>query len=167
VWKQIRAILLLPVVVTVVVPGVLLVLTSQGLGEIFPAPWTLVSRLVGLGSIGLGLLLVVRANLLFVRVGRGTLAPWDPTEKLVVCGIYRHVRNPMISGVFLILLGQAVALGSVALLIWFGIFLAANGLYIPLVEERRLEQRFGEGYLAYKRNVPRWIPRWSPGRVEN
>ena len=33
-----------------------------------------------------------------------------------------------------------------------------NAIYLPLVEERGLERRFGEEYLAYKRQVPRIIP---------
>jgi protein-S-isoprenylcysteine O-methyltransferase Ste14 len=35
-------------------------------------------------------------------------------------------------------------------------------LLIPLLEEPGLVKRFGEDYLSYKRNVPRWIPRWTP-----
>jgi hypothetical protein len=43
----------------------------------------------------LGLVLMVATIRLFVVVGRGTLAPWNPTKRLVVQGVYRHVRNPM------------------------------------------------------------------------
>ena len=43
---------------------------------------------------------------LFVTVGKGTLAPWEPTQKLVVQRVYSHVRNPMISGVLFSLLGE-------------------------------------------------------------
>ncbi len=38
-----------------------------------------------------------------------------------------------------------------------------NATYIPLSEEPGLVNRFVEDYLDYKRNVPRWIPRWTPG----
>jgi protein-S-isoprenylcysteine O-methyltransferase Ste14 len=99
---------------------------------------------------------------LFVRVGEGTLAPWDPTQKLVVRGVYRHVRNPMISGVFCILLGEAILAGSLPLLDWFFFFLLVNLIYIPLLEEPGLARRFGEDYLRYKENVPRWIPQVKP-----
>ena len=95
-------------------------------------------------------------------LGEGTLAPWDETRRLVVRGVYRHVRNPMITGVLCLLLGEASLLGSLPLLGWFALFLLANALYIPLAEERGLERRFGEEYLLYKRNVPRWIPRVRP-----
>jgi len=99
---------------------------------------------------------------LFVTVGKGTLAPWDPTQKLVVAGVYRHVRNPMIGGVFCVLLGEAVLWASLSLLCWFLFFLLLNLIYIPLLEEPRLERRFGQDYLLYKANVRRWIPRWRP-----
>ena len=55
---------------------------------------------------------MVWTNRLFATIGHGTLAPWNPPEKLVVRGVYRHVRNPMITGVFCILLGEAVFFGS-------------------------------------------------------
>lgn len=86
----------------------------------------------------------------------------EPTQKLVVRGVYQHVRNPMITGVCCILLGEAIFFGSLWLLGWFGIVVAVNMIYIPLAEERGLAKRFGDDYLLYKRNVPRWIPRLTP-----
>jgi protein-S-isoprenylcysteine O-methyltransferase Ste14 len=64
----------------------------------------------------------------------------------------------MISGVFCILLGEAVLVASLPLFIWFVVFLVANAVYIPMAEEPGLVKRFGDEYLAYKQNVPRWIP---------
>jgi protein-S-isoprenylcysteine O-methyltransferase Ste14 len=65
----------------------------------------------------------------------------------------------MISGVMSILLGEAVLAASLPLFIWFVIFVIVNAIYIPLAEEPGLAKRFGDDYLDYKRNVPRWIPR--------
>jgi protein-S-isoprenylcysteine O-methyltransferase Ste14 len=56
-----------------------------------------------------------------------------------------------------------------ALLMWFLTFCFVNVIYIPVVEERGLEERFGDDYLLYKKNVPRWIPRaraWEGGHHE-
>jgi protein-S-isoprenylcysteine O-methyltransferase Ste14 len=120
----------------------------------------------GAASSGFGLLLMYRTISLFASFGEGTLAPWDPPRRLVVRGVYRRVRNPMISGVFSVLLGEAALLGSPPVLLWFLIVFAVNAVYIPLIEERGLSERFGEEYLDYRRNVPRWLPRprpWSPG----
>ena len=164
VWDHLRAILLLPFVVTVVVPGLILWLAgpdSFGVWESAPVSRVLLPVL-GVALIGFGLVLMVATIRLFVTVGKGTLAPWNPTQRLVVRGVYRHVRNPMISGVCFILLGEAVLAASVLLLGWFVFAVILNAVYIPLVEEPGLVKRFGEEYLAYKQNVPRWIPRLTP-----
>ena len=67
----------------------------------------------------------------------------------------------MILGVFLLLLGEAVLLRSIPLFVWFAFFVIGNFLYIPLIEEKGLERRFGTTYLQYKKSVPRWFPRWT------
>jgi len=77
-------------------------------------------------------------------------------------GPYRYVRNPMISGVALMLAGEALFWGSRALGLWAASFLAINHLYFVLSEEPELEYRFGPAYRVYKANVPRWIPRLRP-----
>jgi protein-S-isoprenylcysteine O-methyltransferase Ste14 len=168
-WRHLRAILLLPGIVAVAVPA--LIVLRTGTDPAFDIGPALAIALLVLGAILMlgGLLLVVRTVALFAREGEGTLAPWDQTRRLVVRGPYRYVRNPMLSGVFAILLGEALLFGSVPLLLWFGGVVLANALYMPLIEEPRLKRRFGEEYEAYCANVPRWIPRltssaWPPRR---
>jgi protein-S-isoprenylcysteine O-methyltransferase Ste14 len=147
----------------VVVPAAIVALTgSVDIGWSLPAAIAWLPVVAGSALIGVGLLLMHRTISLFARVGEGTLAPWDPTRRMVVQGPYRHVRNPMISGVLAILLGEAILLGSLGVLVWFGAFFAINALWMPVVEEPGLERRFGEDYLRYKRAVPRWIPRPTP-----
>ena len=154
--KQLRAILLLPGIVAVAIPATILYFT----GVVWPpSPWNIV---VGLLFFVLGLVVMAWTNRLFTTVGHGTLAPFDPPKTLVVRGVYRHVRNPMITGVLCVLLGEAIFFGSWWLLGWFGFALILNLVYIPLVEERGLARRFGQDYLLYKQNVPRWIPQWTP-----
>jgi protein-S-isoprenylcysteine O-methyltransferase Ste14 len=99
---------------------------------------------------------------LFARVGRGTLAPWDPTRALVAVGPYRYVRNPMITGVATMLAGEALFWRSGAVAVWAAAFVVINHLYFILSEEPGLERRFGEPYREYRRTVPRWIPRLPP-----
>ena len=153
--RQLAAVGLLPVTVTLVVPGLILWRNGADGGG-----WALV--LVGAVLVTAGVTLVAWTATLFARVGRGTIAPWDPTTRLVVLGPYRHVRNPMISGVLAILLGEAAIFASVPLLLWFAAVFAVNALYLPLVEEPGLRKRFGADYDAYRANVPRWLPRLSP-----
>lgn len=163
VWKHIQAVALLPFMVTVVIPATILHLTGMdGMAIYRPVPWNLLMLAGAVLSIGLGLALLVTTIRMFFQIGRGTLAPWNPTERLVVAGVYRHVRNPMITGVFCILLGEAVFFGSVPLLVWFAIFVAVNAFYIPFFEEAGLERRFGGDYTRYRESVPRWIPRLTP-----
>jgi protein-S-isoprenylcysteine O-methyltransferase Ste14 len=159
--RHLRAILLLPVMATLVIPALLLFLRQRPDRFFWPSLKPLPLG-IGIILISLGLSLVVATNLLFIRVGQGTLAPWDPTQKLVAHGVYRHVRNPMISGVSFILLGEAIISGFIPLFNWFFIFAVANLIYIPWLEEPGLERRFGESYRVYKEHVPRWIPRLRP-----
>jgi len=112
------------------------------------------------GLFGLGLLIWTVS--LFSRLGRGTPAPWQPPKRLVVAGPYRHVRNPMITGVLLVQLAEALLLRSWPLAAWMVFFLMANAVYFSLAEERDLERRFGMEYAEYRKNVPRWIPWLRP-----
>ncbi len=155
-WKQLRAILLLPGMVAVAIPAAILYFTGIAWP---PSLWN-----IAIGSVFmvLGITLMVWTNRLFAIVGHGTLAPWEPPRKLVVRGVYRHVRNPMITGALCILLAEAIFFGSWWLLGWFSFALILNLIYIPLSEEPGLDRRFGDDYLRYKRNVPRWIPRLTP-----
>ncbi len=158
-WKHIRAILLLPGVVTVVVPAIIIYRTGT---EPFYSTVRIFLALLGVMLVGLGVVLLVATNRHFAKTGKGTLAPWNPTRQLVVEGVYRHVRNPMISGVFAILLGESLVAGSVPLFVWFLVFVTINAIYIPFFEEPGLRRRFGNDYEEYRRHVPRWIPRLRP-----
>ena len=164
--RQIRAILLLPFAVTIVIPTALVLLTrGLHIGWGWSFPFSLLPLVFGVVMITLGLALLVKTVALFASIGQGTLAPWDATRRLVVAGPYRYVRNPMITGVFAILLGEAALLGSRPVLVWFGVFVLVNLIYMPLSEEPGLERRFGEDYRVYKANVPRWLPRWTPWKA--
>jgi protein-S-isoprenylcysteine O-methyltransferase Ste14 len=114
-----------------------------------------------------GLLFLATTVSMFIRFGRGTLAPWNPTSKLIVSGLYSYVRNPMITGVLTALLGETLIFHSVRIFIWLIAFFIINSIYFVLSEEPGLVKRFGEEYLEYKRNVPRWIPRLKPWKLNN
>lgn len=160
-WRHIRA-FILPVTAAVVVPAVIICLSGT------EADWGLTSLLLALpfvlagALLAIGLALFISTVALFAGIGQGTLAPWDQTQRLVVRGPYRHVRNPMISGVIFILLGEAALFGSVSVLVWALLFSLVNMVYIPLAEEPGLESRFGNDYRLYKQHVPRWLPRITP-----
>ena len=154
--RHVAAIALLPVMAAVVVPALLA-------GGSDPDPG--LPAVPGVVLVAVGLALFVWTVFLFVRIGRGTLAPWDPTSRLVVRGPYRHVRNPMISGVLFVLVGEAAILESTRIAVWAAVFFAVNAIYMPLFEEPGLRRRFGADYDAYAAHVPRWLPSlhgWDP-----
>ncbi|MCZ3365969.1 MULTISPECIES: methyltransferase family protein [Methanobacterium] len=93
---------------------------------------------IGTFLIVLGLGFVIYTNPAFFRVGKGTLAPWDPPKKLVVAGAYRYVRNPMISSVLMIVLGEALIFVSIELFILFILFFIVNHVYFVYSEEPEL-----------------------------
>ncbi len=149
--------LILPITVLIIVPAL-----------IDPHPvaargWQLFAGILLL-LIGLSLMAMTIAG--FVRIGKGTLAPWSPPQHLVVQGMYAYVRNPMILGLIIVLLGEALTLSSWAIFLYDVVVYIINMLYFILSEEPGLEKRFGEEYREYKRSVPRWLPRrtaWKPG----
>lgn len=156
-FRVVKAILALPVTVCVLIPAILLYLSGWQWGD--GCLW----RLMG-GAICLlaGLTLAIWTIRLFQNKGKGTLAPWDATKHLITSGPYAYVRNPMITGIFLILTGEACLLGSYAIGIWTVLFLVINLIYFPLSEEPGLRARFGKEYDTYCQNVPRYIPRLTP-----
>ena len=121
---------------------------------------------IGAACMAAGLCVMILTISMFIKIGRGTLAPWSPTRKLVIAGLYAHVRNPMIMGVFVVLIGEAVAFESLTILLWSGLFIVINTIYFIVYEEPNLVQRFGDEYVEYRNNVPRWIPRLTPFRPE-
>jgi protein-S-isoprenylcysteine O-methyltransferase Ste14 len=159
--RHVLSIALLPFTVAVLVP-----LWLARNNDISPALGTtaleMFAQIVGVLLLVVGLMLFSASLRKFATDGEGTLAPWDPPRRLVVRGPYRYVRNPMISGVVFVLFGEALALISRPHFVWALIFLAANFIYIPLLEETGLRHRFGDSYVEYCRHVPRLIPRLRP-----
>jgi protein-S-isoprenylcysteine O-methyltransferase Ste14 len=157
--SHITTILLLPFTVTVIIPELLMRWFTRRDSRWSSRPASHLPKAAGASLIGVGSMLLSWCVYLFAKVGRGTLAPWDPTQNLVARGPYRYTRNPMITGVGLILLGRAVHRGSWVLGLWTLYFFVSNHIYFIRSEEPGLEKRFGDTYRDYKARVPRWIPR--------
>ena len=107
---------------------------------------------------------LVHAFARFVIEGAGTPAPTAPTERLVVGGLYRHVRNPMYLAVGATILGQALLLSRPVLLVYLAAFGLAVYAFVRLHEEPALARRYGAEYDTYRRAVPGWWPRRRPWR---
>ena len=157
---MLKAILILPFNVLVTIPAVILYFCRF---ELISLSLSLEFILM-LFLFAFGFFLVVWTMRLFAAVGKGSPAPWNPIDKLIVTGPYAYVRNPMLCGVFCILFAEALLFQSQALLIYTLIFIVINAIYFPLSEEKGLLKRYGEDYAEYKRNVPRFLPRLTPYR---
>ena len=125
-------------------------------------PWPAAVRVAGGALLLASTVVLVQAFVRFVREGRGTPAPVGPTERLVVGGLYRHVRNPMYVAVVGAVVGQALVLGRPVLLAYAAVVGAAMALFVRGYEEPRLTARYGEQYRTYRRAVPGWLPRLTP-----
>ncbi len=125
-----------------------------------PAIWLV--RAFGCALIAGGMLFLLDSFAQFALKGRGTPAPIAPPHHLVVSGYYRFVRNPMYVAVFALILGQALLFGDLALLAYAMIVWAGFCAFVLGYEEPILRKTFGEEYLSYCKQVPRWIPRLRP-----
>ena len=92
---------LMPGAVTVFLPYYVLDCSVPEIGVL--GPLHLVAGVV----LVVGTAIYLRCLWDFVRAGRGLPSPVDHPKKLVVCGLYRYVRNPMFVGIFLVLLGAS------------------------------------------------------------
>ncbi|HZU47889.1 MAG TPA: isoprenylcysteine carboxylmethyltransferase family protein [Mycobacterium sp.] len=166
-WRHLMSVLLFPVTVTLVIPALITPWADVRAPDL-GALWNVVLVTLGGLLIAVGLGLLIWTVVLFDRFGEGTLGLGEVMGEpvhLVVRGPYRHVRNPMITGVLCILLGEAAIAASAWPLAWFATFLVFQATAIRFWEEPHLAERYGSEYLEYRRNVPRWIPRisaWKP-----
>ena len=152
--RALVAFLVLPGTVAFLVP--LLVLAP-------PRPWSF--RPVGAIPAAIGMALLLWSVIEFYRTGKGTLAPWSPPKELVTSGLYGFSRNPMYVAVSLILWGWTLGFEDRDLAIYAVIVMAVFHVRVVFFEEPWLEERYGEAFRRYRREVPRWLgPRRHPAR---
>jgi len=162
-----RIIALLPAgfLFLVLLPYLLLVVSPSldarlGLDRLDPSPASLI---IGGFLLVVGLVFALWSIYTQFTLGRGTPLPVIPTRRLLTTGPFRYCRNPMTLGTILAYLGLSIAAATfVAILI----VVALAGLllvYLKRMEENELAERFGEEYLAYRREVPFIIPRIRRG----
>jgi protein-S-isoprenylcysteine O-methyltransferase Ste14 len=146
----------------IVAPGTVLVLIPHLLLRSDYRIFTLVLgqlRWIGLAPAITGTAVLLWSFWAFTFIGGGTPAPTDPPRHFVAGGLYRLVRNPMYVGVLLVLLGEVLLFQSSLLLVYSILVFLAFHLFVVFYEEPRLRRQFGETYLRYLSEVPRWWPR--------
>ncbi|MFD9898216.1 methyltransferase family protein [Mesorhizobium sp. NPDC059025] len=127
-----------------------------------PLSTSLACIVIGCILIAVAVLVLLHSFARFALEGLGTPAPVAPTEKLVVGGIYRHVRNPMYVAVLSIIAGQALLFASWAVLLYGVVMGIAMAAFVHFYEEPTLVRRYGVEYETYRRAVPGWLPRLTP-----
>ena len=109
-------------------------------------------------AVGLGIIVTVWSAFHFLKV-KGTPVPFNPPPKLVNTGPHRYVRNPMLTGVFLILFGVGFGLNSLSLVLVFTpLYVLLNVWELKHIEEPELVRRLGDEYIEYRQKTPMFIP---------
>jgi protein-S-isoprenylcysteine O-methyltransferase Ste14 len=151
----------------VVAPGILAVLIPFWISGWHVAPplgGFVGFRVLGALLMAAGLPVLLDSFARFALKGLGTPAPIAPPQRLVVTGLYCHVRNPIYLALTSLIVGQALCFGDVRLL-EYGLGLWAYFYFWVLaVEEPELRARFGAEYLDFCAHVRGWIPRVKPWR---
>jgi len=137
---------------------IVLLFSSIGLHFLFP-----VMRLISLPYNYLGILIIIFGIILnlwtdsLFKKRQTTIKPHEMPNFFISSGPFRISRHPMYLGMILILLGVAVFLGSLISFVFPIIFvMIIEKLFIPM-EEKNLEKKFGDKYIAYKKRVRKWI----------
>jgi protein-S-isoprenylcysteine O-methyltransferase Ste14 len=122
-------------------------------------------RYIGLVPVVLGLCIYLYCCASFVFVAKGTPIPFTPTKALIVTGLYRFVRNPLYIAGVLVLTGEGIYFQSAGLFVYCLVMFGFFNFHV-LMEEAALAEKFGDAYEAYRKTVPRWIPKITPYRPE-
>ena len=81
----------------------------------------------------------------------------QPTTTVVESGPYRFTRNPIYLGMFLGLIGLAIAFDNLWLLAMLVPFALVIRYGVEACEEAYLERKFGNVYRGYLSGVQRWL----------
>jgi protein-S-isoprenylcysteine O-methyltransferase Ste14 len=164
--EYLKVILILPGNVLVTVPLLIFLFTRKSYSY-EPVSLNTFNFYLAIFFVIIGLFLAIwSVRTFYNKGGEGTPGPWKPITNLIISGPYKYVRNPMLLGVFFLLLFESVFFTSMLLFLWFMVFLIVNIVYFKTVEEKELVKRFGADYEEYKNNVSMIFPRVTPYNKE-
>ena len=117
---------------------------------------------ISIPVIAVGVFVTAWSAFHFLKV-KGTPVPFNPPPKVVNTGPYRYARNPMLTGVFLILFGIGFVINSVSLVLFFTpVYVLMNVWELKHIEEPELVKRLGGDYIEYRRRTPMFVPGRKP-----
>lgn len=100
------------------------------------------------------------------KLGKETTSFSEPTKKLVTYGLYGIIRNPMMEGQYLFFAGIGFILDLIAMFLILPILILSMHIIIIFLEEPDLKKRFGQEWIEYTKNVPRYLPRFKNMKKE-
>jgi len=132
---------------------VAMVVLSFGLpvGHVISCPY----NLLGAIPVVIGFIVNVIASNAFDRIGT-TVKPFEESSALVTGGVFRLSRHPMYAGMIVLVTGIAVILGALTPFLVLIPFVWIIRRFV-IVEERAMEETFGDAYREYRARVRRWI----------
>ena len=108
--------------------------------------------------IAVGVVVTAWSAIHFLKV-EGTPVPFNPPPRVVKSGPYRYARNPMVTGVFILLFGIGLAVDSVSLVCFFTpLYVLINVWELKQIEEPELVKRLGDEYVEYRKRTPMFFP---------
>jgi protein-S-isoprenylcysteine O-methyltransferase Ste14 len=118
-----------------------------------------INYFLSLPLLGVGTILVLWTNFIFLKI-KGSPVPLNPPPQLVTQGPFAYSRNPMTTGLFLIMFGLGFYYGSLlSVLIFTPLYIFIHTKELRSIEEPELERRLGTEYIEYKSRVPMFFPR--------
>ncbi len=168
--KRIVALIFGGLLTIVIIPLIFYILSKPldiyfNLEILIPVPY---NWIIGTPIFIFGFFWSLISNIQLFTEGKGGPIPRSgiQTQKLVIKGVYKYSRNPMLFGYILALIGLGFILNSLFFIILPNISIFPLLLiYIKLKEEKGLEQRFGDDYIRYKQATSFIIP-WFPKHME-
>jgi protein-S-isoprenylcysteine O-methyltransferase Ste14 len=116
-------------------------------------------KITGMILMWSGAALAIYCTLLMFAFGKGTPLVTSAPQKIIIRNIYKYIRHPMMWSLFIVVLGEALCFGQWILFIWLIAMSRIIVLIVVNYEEPQLERRFGESWIEYTKQVPRWLPR--------
>ena len=164
--EYLKVILILPGNVLITIPLIIFLFTKNSYSYVLAKPNDFLFY-IAMFLLALGLFLAIwSVRTFYTTGGDGTPDPWRPVSNLIISGPYRYVRNPMLSGVFFLLLFESIFFSSMPIFFWFIVFFVGNIIYFKTVEEKELIKRFGTDYEDYKNKVSLLLPNFIPYNKE-
>lgn len=120
--------------------------------RLVPEAWSA----VGIVPIAVGLGVIVFAARQFAKA-KTAIKPFDLPSALVTSGVFRVSRNPIYLAMVVILVGGALAWGTLTPFLLPPALAWLLFRRFIVMEEARLSETFGASYEQYKGRVRRWL----------